>query len=136
MTDDNKPIDLKEVRHTRAMAEHDRAEDWVSSAAREGVDILWDFWAEALEKMPGVPVGNKILRMCSDPEVVFERQLSDLVSKAKAKGVNNEQIMEALIGFARECGPEGRLSELVDKAYSLMLCGNEDHIACLREKRT
>jgi hypothetical protein len=87
------------------------------------------------------------------PDTVFFILLMKLVSLAKYKGADNNDMMEWLLKEALECGPKGRVSRLVSdwfsqlqnrvwpqnrdegrlvrllyQAYSLMKCGDEDTI--------
>jgi hypothetical protein len=120
MTD--KPVDLKNFKHRRAMTAHEKAADQLRETMWQKLCELWAHYATEAPKVPKVPLAEGLtLQRSGDAGAVFLTVLDDLVSLAQAQGVDNGEILYWLLSNALcEGDPEGRLRELLARALNLL----------------
>ena len=117
--DENKPVDLGQFRHRRAMTAYKTESDAaiaarndLRSAAWATLNDLWNEWAEGLPKVPCVgQVG-----LSSDPGVILMDVLLDLMWLAQVHGADKEDIRQSLVdavGLLTDL--EQALAEMADR---------------------
>jgi hypothetical protein len=123
--DEKKPIDLQQFKRRRIMAAHNEAYDKLRETMWQELVALWAKYAEELAKVPPSAGG---LQESAEPNAIFSRVLSDLVSLAQAHGVDNEHILLDMLCLSLlECKPKGRrLEELLQRAYDLLMYNDEE----------
>ena len=110
--DENKPVDLGQFRHRRAMTAYKTESDKLRSAAWAALNDLWNEWAEGL---PKVPCPGKV-GLSSDPGVIFFEVLLDLMWLAQVHGADKEDIRQSLVdavGLLTDL--EQALAEMADR---------------------
>jgi hypothetical protein len=98
--DANKPVDLMQARHERAVAAYHREADKLRRATWMALYDLWSELAEGLPKVPSVPVEGGQVGLSSDPGIIFEEILLHLTWLAQANGTDKEDIKQSLVDAA------------------------------------
>jgi hypothetical protein len=117
---ENKPVNLSQFRQ----AAYTKSVDKIDDKVWQDLCTLWGDYANSVSTMPTLRDG---FRRSESADAVFSVLLDDFVSLAQAKGVSNESIIwDSLSSALIQCEPEGRLHELIDRAWNLLDSGDEE----------
>ena len=123
---DDKPVDLKQFKRRRAISAYDKVREGIDAKTWQGLRTLWQGYADGVANAPEVPDFD-YGRRSDNPRAVFSVLLGELVSLAQAFEVDDNDIIDTLLLAAlTQCEPEGRLHELIDRAWNLLDSGDEE----------
>lgn len=121
---DDTPIDLKQFKRKRAIAARNKAVDAIDAKTWKDLCALWQNYANGVANAPDVP---NLPRESHHPSAVFITLLGELVSLAQALKLDDSDIIDSLLLTAlTHCESEGRLHELMDRAWNLLDSGDEE----------
>jgi hypothetical protein len=118
MGDDEKRVDLEQLRRRKLTA----AQEQLGDTMWQELCALWERFADEARTLPDNPDGKPL-----SANALFIVLLSQLIALAQAHQADNDLIIDHLVAYALdECRPKGRLRELLERALSLSLSGDED----------